>query len=1209
MSTAAPATRLKPSSLKLLLGNELPPSPPASEEGSSISNDSGIVSGFEHIDIPLPPPSKLPQSVLDIDKSTPDNHVPRDPRLIRLTGTHPFNLFQTTFAKFNPSPYAGFLTPPELFFVRNHGPVPQLSRQDIASWDFTIEGLVENPMTVSLNSLLSEFEQITIPATLVCAGNRRKEQNVVRKSKGFSWGPSGVSTALFTGVLMARVLQKARPKRRAKFLCMEGCDKLPNGSYGTCIRLNAAMDPSMGVMLAYMMNGQPLTLDHGLPLRVVVPGNIGGRSVKWLRKLTLTDEPSKNWYHIFDNRVLPTSISPEEADKNQSWWEDERYVINHLNVNSAIARPAHDEKLALNAIDKYEVKGYAYAGGGRRVTRVEVSLDKGRTWHLTDIDYPEDRYRHAEDYMIYGSRLDMDWRDTCFCWCFWSITISINDLKNASDIVVRAMDEAMNIQPRDMYWSVLGMMNNPWFRIVVHVEDGVIRFEHPTQPALMPGGWMERIKTAGGDLSNGNWGEKNGNERSEPVKIPEIKLTDDAVTRQITIQELKKSSWFVIDGAVYDGTAFLNEHPGGPSSIEGAARQDVKDEFLAIHSEVAKTMMSKYHVAYLDAAGRAALREGQETDTVDNSPVFLDKSGWKSAILASKESLSPDTCLFTFRLSRSDQTLGLPVGQHVVMRVIDPKTQQPITRQYTPISETFELGVVVLLVKIYFPTNTKPQGGLMTTALDALPISSVVDLKGPMGKFEYLGRGRISRTTKPQLEISTLVMICAGSGITPIFQVLRSIMQDQDDSTRCIVLDSNRRVEDILCKKELDQFASKNDKCTIVYTLSQPSSETEWAGRKGRIDQSLIQEYTAGLDKDATMVLVCGPPAMEDAVCNILEKDGWNERVLFGNGLGNKQPHMCSRLTFRILPPNVHSVQFDSLPITFKEPWTMSACLRFTRRIIKLGHDAQCFPNLVIHRAVPGTVDATLKIEPYNLNRVGTVHGGLIMSLTDTLGSLAVASKGQYMTGVSTDIGASFVRPAGRTGDILHAKATLTAMGDWLFKCKSLAYTRVDFLNPGGDLVAYGCKKLFLNFMHAALIHIADHTKYVGKSSSDPTENVSLMEKTLIKEGLDLEALGYIYLANASSTLSFMDSLNVLNHQDQPVTSTNDALHCISWESFRIGVEYLNDQPYRMFEKATTIQRSNSVAIFMCFGTAITKQMCIQNCEIWALRMLAFTTI
>jgi hypothetical protein len=79
------------------------------------------------------------------------------------------------------------------------------------------------------------------------------------------------------------------------------------------------------------------------------------------------------------------------------------------------------------------------------------------------------------------------------------------------------------------------------------------------------------------------------------------------------------------------------------------------------------------------------------------------------------------------------------------------------------------------------------------------------------------------------------------------------------------------------------------------------------------------------------------------------------------------------------------------------------------------------------------------------------VHGGLILSLTDTLGSLAVATKGQYMTGVSTDIGTSFVRPAGRVGDVLHTKTVLTGMG------KQLAYTRTDYTNAQGELVAYGC--------------------------------------------------------------------------------------------------------------------------------------------------------
>ncbi|KIK85960.1 hypothetical protein PAXRUDRAFT_831942 [Paxillus rubicundulus Ve08.2h10] len=165
----------------------------------------------------------------------------------------------------------------------------------------------------------------------------------------------------------------------------------------------------------------------------------------------------------------------------------------------------------------------------------------------------------------------------------------------------------------------------------------------------------------------------------------------------------------------------------------------------------------------------------------------------------------------------------------------------------------------------------------------------------------------------------------------------------------------------------------------------------------------------------------------------------------------------------------------------------MSACLRFTRRVWKSfidnkGHDAQCFPNLTITRATPGLVETNLGIEPYHLNRVGTVHGGLIMSLTDTLGSLAVASKGHYMTGVSTDVTTSFVRPAGRAGDVLRATAKVTALG------KSLAYTRVDFTNAKGELVAYG-----------------NHTKYVGKSSSDPN-NVKFSEDgERIIEGTDVE--------------------------------------------------------------------------------------------------------
>lgn len=90
--------------------------------------------------------------------------------------------------------------------------------------------LVENPITFDFRQILQEFDQITAPITLVCAGNRRKEQNQVRKSKGFSWGAAGLSTALFTGPMMRDVIKRAKPMRMAKYVCMEGADKLVSHS-------------------------------------------------------------------------------------------------------------------------------------------------------------------------------------------------------------------------------------------------------------------------------------------------------------------------------------------------------------------------------------------------------------------------------------------------------------------------------------------------------------------------------------------------------------------------------------------------------------------------------------------------------------------------------------------------------------------------------------------------------------------------------------------------------------------------------------------------------------------------------------------------------------------------------------------------------------------------------------------------------------------
>jgi nitrate reductase (NAD(P)H) len=817
---------------------------------------------------------------------TPDKHVERDPRLIRLTGLHPFNVEAPLSDLYN----EGFITTKDLHYVRNHGPVPQVEDADVLDWEFTVEGMVEKPITMRLRDLIRNYEQVTYPITLVCAGNRRKEQNMVRKTKGFSWGAAGLSTALWTGVALPDLLARAVPKRGARYVCFEGADKLPNGYYGTSVKLNWAMDPNRGIMVSYKMNGEILHPDHGKPLRIVIPGQIGGRSVKWLKRIVVTAQPSDNWYHIYDNRVLPTMVSPDESANLPETWKDERYAIYDLNTNSATCYPAHNEKVPLTGgLETYKVRGYAYAGGGKRVTRLEVTLDKGKTWTLANLSYPEDQYRMAaENETLFGGRLDMSWREACFCWCFWDLDIPISQLQAADDVMIRAMDDSMMVQPRDMYWSVLGMMNNPWYRVVIHKEHGNLRFEHPTQPALMPGGWMERVKKSGGNLTNGFWGEKvSGEEETiqEEESEKEICMINEKVKREIEIEEFrqhdgeKDTAWFVVKGQVYDGTSFMEGHPGGAASIIGAAGQEVTEEFMSIHSETAKAMMPDYHIGTLSATALKLLTEAGETMSDDASPraVFLQSKAWSKAILSSKERISSDTKIFSFSLDHETQTIGLPVGQHLMLRLRDPATREAIIRAYTPISEGTEQGKLHVLVKIYYDAPDR-KGGKMTQALDSMPIGHFVEFKGPVGKFEYLGRGLCSIGGKKRV-VKRFVMICAGSGITPIYQVLRAVVKDAEDPTTCVVLDGNRVEEDILCRKELDELAGMDSgRCEIVYTLTRPGKE--WKGLTGRMDRKFLEERVGRPSEGEggdTLVLICGPESMENSTRDALRALGWND--------------------------------------------------------------------------------------------------------------------------------------------------------------------------------------------------------------------------------------------------------------------------------------------------------------------------------------------
>lgn len=255
--------------------------------------------------------------------------------------------------------------------------------------------------------------------------------------------------------------------------------------------------------------------------------------------------------------------------------------------------------------------------------------------------------------------------------------------------------------------------------------------------------------------------------------------------------------------------------------------------------------------------------------------MFLQSRFWTKAPLIEKKVVSWDTRIFIFKLEHEKQTLGLPVGQHLMMKVKHPSTDESIIRSYTPVSEVNQQGFLEVLVKVYFETPTTP-GGKMTMALEKLPLGTTVEFKGPTGKFEYRGSGNVIFKGKEH-HVRSFRMITGGSGITPPFQVLRAVMQDKQDPTTCVLLDGNRLEEDILCRTELDTYAAENpDRCTIIHTLSK--APDSWTGRRGRISAELLKEYASPVDE--CMVLVCGPPAMEKAAREALLAMGWDESLM-----------------------------------------------------------------------------------------------------------------------------------------------------------------------------------------------------------------------------------------------------------------------------------------------------------------------------------------
>ena len=269
-----------------------------------------------------------------------------------------------------------FTTPTELFFVRNHGSIPEIEPDQ---YHLSVAGMVQRKLRLSLQEIRENFSKSVVMATLQCAGNRRQELMEVAPVPGeVPWSAGAIGNAEWSGAPLREILQAAGVEPEARHSAFTGLDEIEmdgqSFGFGGSIPIEKAMSPE--VVLAYEMNGEPLTPEHGAPLRVVTPGYIGARSVKWLASITLQEESSSNYYQAHAYKLFPPQVDEETAD-----WE-KGLMLGELSVNSVICQPTDGETIPASLVT---IRGYAITGGERSIERVDVSVDGGESWITADL--------------------------------------------------------------------------------------------------------------------------------------------------------------------------------------------------------------------------------------------------------------------------------------------------------------------------------------------------------------------------------------------------------------------------------------------------------------------------------------------------------------------------------------------------------------------------------------------------------------------------------------------------------------------------------------------------------------------------------------------------------------------------------------------------------------------------------------------------------
>jgi len=305
-----------------------------------------------------------------------------------------------------------------VFFKRNQGHFSD-TPVALSDWTLSIAGQVHKELVLTFEDIC-RLPKVELANTLECSGNGRSL--LKEKASGNPWTIGGVGNAIWGGVWLRELLVRAGLKDDANHVSFEGFDQ-PLGSAGIKFIRSIPLDKAIeSTLLAYEMNGEPLPVEHGYPLRALALGWTGANCVKWLKRITVLENPQEGFFMDKVYRVFQKGEDPQKGE-----------IVRGISIKSIIFEPVKDQTLPVGLVP---IRGSAYAGEAG-IRQVEVSVDDGSTWQPAQ---------------FIGLNEEYAWRHWEYLW----------DVRQPGKytVMARATDADGRRQPDTASWNVLGYNNN-----------------------------------------------------------------------------------------------------------------------------------------------------------------------------------------------------------------------------------------------------------------------------------------------------------------------------------------------------------------------------------------------------------------------------------------------------------------------------------------------------------------------------------------------------------------------------------------------------------------------------------------------------------------------------------------------------------------------------------------------------------------------------